>query len=83
MAQIILNRANFIHEMTAGKFDQYVISVNGKEHCIIARCVDGTELILGTIGSKPRIWSNIVPPVEFLKEFGVPSFTVEYSKASS
>ncbi|HBM9260396.1 MULTISPECIES: hypothetical protein [Citrobacter] len=83
MAQIVLNRANFIREMTAGKFDEYIIYVEGKEHYIVARCADGTELVLGTIGYDRRTWSNIVPPADFLRECGVLSFHVQYLKASS
>lgn len=87
MAQIVLSRANFIREMTAGKFDQYLIcvdeSANEKEHYILARTDDGTELVLGTIGYERRTWSNIVPPADFLRECGILSFCVEYRKVSS
>lgn len=83
MEQIVINRTNFMRALSAGTFSEYIIHVVVDRHSIIARNSNGTEFILGTTASETRTWSNITKPAEFLRDCGIETFTVHYTKASS
>ncbi|HHA1396870.1 hypothetical protein [Enterobacter soli] len=64
---ITLNRKAFIQAMRQNTFSAYTVYKSGKQMFLAAENDQGTEFILGSMASQPRVWVDQNSVANFLE----------------
>jgi len=63
---VLLDRNQFVREMSANKFQKYTLYISGKSIVLVAQNAEGSMFMLGTSAGVPRVWTVMDNPVAFL-----------------
>jgi len=80
---VLLDRGQFVREMSSGKFKKYTLHITGKSIVLVAQNAEGSMFILGTSAGVPRVWTVMDNPVAFLLNCNIAEWATVVEGASA